>query len=88
VPPRLLKLVDSLKALMSANAFSFNSRTFKPHITLVRRVSFNFLPKPLFYPDIPIVWPVNDWVLVKSEQASDRTIYTPIGRWALTATQR
>ena len=88
VPPRLLKLVDSLKALMSANGFSFDNRTFRPHITLVRKVSLNFLPKSLHYLDIPIIWPVNDWVLVKSEQARDRTVYTPIGRWALTSTQR
>ena len=88
VPPRLLKLVDSLKAIMATNGFSFDSRTFRPHITLVRNISLNFLPKPLHYPDIPIIWPVNDWFLVKSEQASDRTVYTPIGRWALTSTQR
>ncbi len=88
VPQRLLKLVDSLKALMSANGFLFGNRTFRPHITLVRKVGLNCLPKSLHYLDTPIIWPVNDWVLVKSEQASDRTVYTPIGRWALISTQR
>ena len=31
----------------------------------------------------PIAWPVSEWILVKSEQASDRSVYTPIGRWPL-----
>jgi len=83
VPQRLIRLVDLLKAHMSANGHSFENRTFKPHITLVRKVRLNFLPNSLLYLDKPIIWPVNDWVLVKSEQASDRTVYTPIGRWAL-----
>ena len=88
VPQRLIRLVDLLKAHMSANGLSFENKTFKPHITLVRKVSLNFLPYSLRYLDKPIIWPVNDWVLVKSEQASDRTVYTPIGRWALIPTQR
>lgn len=82
VSPKLLKLVDFLKVLMPVDEFSFDNRTFRPHITLVRKVSLNFLPKPLHHLDILIIWPVNDWVLVKSEQASDRTVYIPNGRWA------
>ena len=73
---------------MSANGFSFDNITFMPHMTLVRKVGLNLLPKSLRYLDTLIIWPVNDWVLVKLEQASDRTVYTPIGRLALTSTQR
>ncbi len=83
VPLELFDLVDSLHDTLSANGFSFDHRAFTPHITLVRKVQRYVLPKPLISLVEPIVWPVSEWILVKSEQASDRSVYTPIGRWPL-----
>ena len=83
VPLELFDLVDSLQDTLSANGFSFDHRAFTPHITLVRKVQRYVLPKPLIRLVEPIVWPVSEWILVKSEQASDRSVYTPIGRWPL-----
>jgi 2'-5' RNA ligase len=83
VPLELFDLVDSLQDTLSANGFSFDHRAFTPHITLVRKVQRYVLPKPLISLVEPIVWPVSEWILVKSEQASDRSVYTPIGRWPL-----
>lgn len=87
-PQELLNLVNSLKVAMSANGVSFDNRAFRTHITLVRKAGFHFLPESLCYLDIPILLPVREWILVKSEQVSDRSVYTPIGRWLLTSTQR
>lgn len=82
-PMELYDLVGSLKDTLSAYGFSFDHRSFTPHITLVRKVQRYVLPKSLIRLVEPIVWPVNEWILVKSEQASDRSVYTPIGRWSL-----
>ena len=82
-PLELFDLVGSLKNTLSAYGFSFDHRTFTPHITLVRKVQRHVLPMSLIHLVEPIVWPVNEYILVKSEQASDRSVYTPIGRWSL-----
>ena len=87
VPQRLLRLVHSLKVQMPT-IVSFENRIFKPHITLVRKCNLNFLPKSLHYLDAPIIWPVKDWILVKSEKVRDRIVYTPINRWALLSTYK
>lgn len=83
VPPELFDLVDSLKNTLSAYGISFDHRAFTPHITLVRKAQRHVLPKSLIHLVEPIVWPVNEYILVKSEQASNRSVYTPIGRWSL-----
>ncbi|NOQ49073.1 MAG: RNA 2',3'-cyclic phosphodiesterase [Nitrosomonadaceae bacterium] len=82
-PLELFDLVDSLKNTLSAYGISFDHRAFTPHITLVRKAQRHVLPKSLIHLVEPIVWPVNEYILVKSEQASDRSAYTPIGRWSL-----
>jgi len=83
VPLELFDLVGSLKDTLSANGFLFDHRAFTPHITLVRKVQPHVLPKSLKSLSEPIVWPVSEWILVKSEQAGDGLVYTPIGRWSL-----
>jgi 2'-5' RNA ligase len=83
VPLELFDLVDSLKNTLSAYGISFDHRAFTPHITLVRKAQRHVLPKSLIHLVEPIVWPVNEYILVKSEQASNRSVYTPIGRWPL-----
>ena len=83
VPLELFDLVDSLKNTLSAYGISFDHRAFTPHITLVRKAQRHVLPKSLIHLVEPIVWPVNEYILVKSEQASNRSVYTPIGCWPL-----
>lgn len=83
VPLELFNLVGSLKDALSTNGFSFDHKAFTPHITLVRKVQPHVLPKSLKSLAEPIVWPVSEWILVKSEQVSDRSVYTPIGHWPL-----
>lgn len=83
VPLELFDLVSSLKDILSTNGFSFDHRAFTPHITLVRKVQRHVLPNSLIHLKEPIVWPMREWLLVKSERNSDRSVYTSIGRWPL-----
>lgn len=83
VPLELFDLVSFLKKILSANGFSFDQRAFTPHITLVRKVSHHDLPNSLIHLERPIIWPVREWLLVKSERGSDRSVYNSIGRWPL-----
>jgi 2'-5' RNA ligase len=87
VPQGLLDLVNALQSALFAAGFAFDRQAYVPHITLVRKAR---CPAPSIelrtgLPELaqPIVWPVREWVLVKSGQASGRSGYTPIGRWPL-----
>ena len=88
VPQGLLDLVNALQSALSAAGFTFDQQaSYVPHITLVRKAR---CPAPSIelrtgLPELtqPIVWPVREWVLVKSGQANGRSGYTPIGRWPL-----
>ena len=87
VPQGILDLVSSLQSALSAAGFAFDRQAYVPHITLVRKAR---CPAPSIelrtgLPELtqPIVWPVREWVLVKSGQANGRSGYHPIGRWPL-----
>lgn len=80
VPQELLDLVNALQRALFAAGFAFDRQAYVPHITLVRKARCSALPELAQ----PIVWPVREWVLVKSGQANGRSGYIPIGRWPLT----
>ncbi|MDO8436946.1 MAG: RNA 2',3'-cyclic phosphodiesterase [Nitrosomonadaceae bacterium] len=87
VPQGLLDLVSALQSALSAAGFSFDRQAYVPHITLVRKAK---CPAPsiefrtgLLELAQSVVWPVREWILVKSGQANGRSGYTPIGRWPL-----
>lgn len=88
VPQGLLDLVSALQSALSAAGFLFDQQaSYVPHITLVRKAK---CPAPSIelrtgLPELtqPIVWPVREWVLVKSGQANARSGYTPLDRWPL-----
>ncbi|MEK6707504.1 MAG: RNA 2',3'-cyclic phosphodiesterase [Pseudomonadota bacterium] len=87
VSQELLDLVSALQSALSAAGFSFDRQAYVPHITLARKAK---CPAPSIefrtgLPELaqPVVWPVREWVLVKSGQANGRSGYTPIGRWPL-----
>lgn len=87
VPQGLLDLVSALQRTLFAGGFAFDRQAYVPHITLVRkaRCSAHSTEIRTGLPELtqPIVWPVREWVLVKSGQANGRSGYTPIGRWPL-----
>ena len=79
IPQPLIDLVEALQSRLSSAGFSLEERPYKPHITLMRNAACKTLPELAE----PIIWRVREWVLIKSDQTSDGSVYTPIGRWSL-----
>lgn len=78
--PELLALADNLRYSLSASGFSFDSRIYKPHITLVRKVkSVQMLPDLV----VPVSWCIADWLLIQSKQTAHGLKYTSLDRWTL-----
>ena len=79
IPQKLMNLASDLQDALSVAGFSIERRAYKPHITLMRKASCRTLPELAE----PIAWRAIEWMLVKSEQTSDGSVYIPIGRWPL-----
>lgn len=79
IPQELLDLVNALQNSLTAAGFAFDQQAYVPHITLLRKAGCHDLPELAE----PIAWRAREWVLVKSEPASDGSVYIPIGRWPL-----
>jgi 2'-5' RNA ligase len=75
-PPALAMLV---RALHSSGLASGIEHRFKPHLTLVR----DPIHQPRTLTIEPVVWPVWDFVLVRSQLGATGSEYTVIGRWEL-----
>ena len=78
--PELLTLVNNLRNTLSTNSFAFDSRAYKPHITLVRKA------KPgRTLPNLakPISWRVAEWFLIQSKQTDCGINYISLDRWTL-----
>ncbi len=82
IPDELDKLVQALHSALISGGFMLESRPYWPHITLMRHASCSALP------ELPerITWQAREWMLIKSEQTSGGSVYTPVGRWSLAAT--
>lgn len=78
-PPALGALVDRLRINLSQREFRLQRQTFKPHVTLIRKLPRR-LPKQ---PAVPLRWQVEDFALVESVQSPSGSQYTVIGRWPL-----
>ncbi len=78
-PLELLDLANILSDGLAAGGFSLEQRAYAPHITLMRNASCQSMPQLAE----PVVWRVREWLLIKSEQTSSGSVYTPIGRWSL-----
>lgn len=80
VPQELMHLVNGLQFAVFNAGFALEDRPYAPHVTLVKRASCRALPEL----PRPLVWQVREWVLVKSDQTSGRSVYSPVHRWSLT----
>ena len=63
VPDALLQLVGELEKSLIRHRFSFDSRAYKPHVTLMRNARWSDDPLP---PMKPVCWKVKDFVLLQS----------------------
>jgi 2'-5' RNA ligase len=62
-PPQLAELVHELENRLRKHRFHFESRPFKPHVTLLRNAHWSDAPLP---PVPAVSWKFNEFVLVRS----------------------
>lgn len=79
LPPELMQLVNGLQFAVSDAGYQAEKRPYVPHVTLMKRASCAALPE---LPG-PVIWQVREWMLVKSEQTSGGSVYSPVHRWSL-----
>ena len=78
VPGELAQLHAQLGARLNDLGIATEARTYKPHVTLARKV----LERPALQPLLPLTWAVGELVLVESRPGV-APMYHPVGRWPL-----
>lgn len=81
LPPPLDELVSRLRVALAAQGFEPESRPFKAHLTLARKVATPVAPVPFE----PLRWPVTDFALVESITDRSGSLYKPLATWPLGA---
>lgn len=79
LPPALAALVRSLRAELASQGFEPESRPYRAHLTLARKVAH---PPGLALID-PVHWSATDFALVESVTERAGSIYRPLGAWSL-----
>ena len=79
LPPELDSLVTQLRAALAARGFESETRPFRAHLTLARKVTHPASPMTLE----PLHWPVADFALVESITDRAGSVYTPLQSWNL-----
>jgi 2'-5' RNA ligase len=79
LPSPLGSLVDQLRGALAATGFEPESRPFRAHMTLARKVTH---PVTLGAFE-PLHWPVTDFALVESITDRAGSVYTPLATWIL-----
>lgn len=78
-PPALRDLARELMEALRAHGVRYDTRDYVPHITLVRDAR----RPPRSPPPAPIVWPVSEFVLVRSTTGRQSSVYEILARWPL-----
>ena len=81
VPEALSRLVADLGGHLESCGFPRESRTYRPHVTLVRKAP----PSGVIALEKPITWPVEDFVLVESRPGGEPPWYRVVECWPLDA---
>jgi 2'-5' RNA ligase len=79
LPPALEALVTQLHAGLAERGFEPQSRPFRAHFTLARKVHAPVTVAPFE----PLHWPVADFALVESVTDRAGSVYTPLANWPL-----
>jgi 2'-5' RNA ligase len=79
LPPPLADLVQQLRTALAIRGFEPESRPFRAHLTLARKVSHPVTPVQFE----PLPWPAADFALVESVTDRSGSVYTPLAAWNL-----
>ena len=77
-PPQHFELVRALNGALQRAGFPVDARPHVPHVTLLRNSRGGEVPACT-----PVIWPIDDFVLVKSNLDTDGAHYEVIRRWPL-----
>ena len=80
-PPALAELVAQLRSSLVAHGFQVESRPFRAHLTLARKVHQPVETAPF----AALRWPVESFALVESVTDRTGSVYTPLANWPLGA---
>ena len=80
VPSPLTQLVKELGQKLLHHHFTFERRSYKPHITLLRHAQWTDAPLPVM---LPVVWAARDFVLVQSVSEGQGMRYEILARFPL-----
>jgi 2'-5' RNA ligase len=78
-PQELYDLVKALRALSEACHVEPEGRSYRPHLTIARKVMRR--PRPLRFE--PIRWQINSFCLVESQPGNDGSEYRVVREWSL-----
>lgn len=78
-PPALAGLVEDLRSALVAHGFETETRPYRAHLTMARKV---MRPVSLPPPD-PVTWPVAEFTLVESRTDPSGSVYTVLRTWSL-----
>jgi len=81
VPEPQVALVRSLRSALAARGFEPEERSFKPHLTLARKVRLS----PLAESVVPQRWAAHDYSLVESISGPDGSRYERLSTWPMRA---
>jgi RNA 2',3'-cyclic 3'-phosphodiesterase len=80
VPRQLSELVQELENTLLRHHFTFERRSYKPHITLLRHAHWADSPLPGMP---PVVWRLHDFVLVQSVNGEQGVSYEVLARFPI-----
>ena len=79
VPDELSSLVKSIKKHCKARGSVIDKRSYKPHVTIARKVKQVTVPKATF----ALSWKVKSFVLVSSKPTDTGVEYNVVNEWPL-----
>ena len=78
IPQSLTNLVESIKQIVEQQGLETDKRSYKPHITIARKVKQDQLPEQ----SIDIRWQVNSFALIESKSTDMGGVYQIVQQWA------
>ena len=78
IPQSLTNLVGSIKQIVEQQGLETDNRSYKPHVTIARKVKQIQLPER----SIDIRWQVNSFALIESKSTDMGVAYQLIQQWA------